>query len=535
MIISVASLLNPILPNPPPSPSSVVDVSLDTPALTYGSCTPSLSSSPRTPVTSTFCPRRPQHTSTPSTKLPKDAPLFTTTPTPTRGPIRYPPHEQFGPSPLPPDLLTQLERFSIFPLGSIATHGVRHIPYASDKKTFFDRTGREGFEVFQYTYALPPELRATSTAPHKNEYTVMWDYNIGLVRITPFFKSCGYSKTTPAKMLQQNPLLRPLSHSITGGSLAAQGYWLPYNAAKHICATFTYHIRFALVPLFGTSFLQMCIPPTHPDWSRMVCQVAIVEGAKQDLDRIRDEASPSVGDNPSDTVAAHTRIRRALTYAQPGSERSQPSSSSPTPSLPVSPPQASHRKRPHSITTRALPLSRSFALIPPLGSRSSSVPRRPYPPPPITAPPPTLVSASVSPSPPSSPESSLWESRPALKRRRVVLASRGGRAQTSPAENRTGLGLQGAGEHLEGGISGGFERQIGRPCGAGSEIEVEIERTGKGRREAERERLKEGEKERDRKTAYLLVQLARADEELVRLKEEVAGREGKKRARRASR
>jgi hypothetical protein len=26
------------------------------------------------------------------------------------------------------------------------------------------------------------------------EYTVMWDYNIGLVRLTPFFKSCNYGK-----------------------------------------------------------------------------------------------------------------------------------------------------------------------------------------------------------------------------------------------------------------------------------------------------------------------------------------------------
>jgi hypothetical protein len=39
--------------------------------------------------------------------------------------------------------------------------------------------------VFQYTFMIPDDPK---------EYTVMWDYNIGLVRITPFFKSCKYQK-----------------------------------------------------------------------------------------------------------------------------------------------------------------------------------------------------------------------------------------------------------------------------------------------------------------------------------------------------
>lgn len=39
--------------------------------------------------------------------------------------------------------------------------------------------------VFQYTYKRPGEDK---------EYVVVWDYNIGLVKMTPFFKSCKYSK-----------------------------------------------------------------------------------------------------------------------------------------------------------------------------------------------------------------------------------------------------------------------------------------------------------------------------------------------------
>jgi hypothetical protein len=39
--------------------------------------------------------------------------------------------------------------------------------------------------VFQYSFKLPDE---------DAEYTIMWDYNVGLVRMTPFFKCCKYSK-----------------------------------------------------------------------------------------------------------------------------------------------------------------------------------------------------------------------------------------------------------------------------------------------------------------------------------------------------
>lgn len=41
--------------------------------------------------------------------------------------------------------------------------------------------------VFQYTYKRPGE---------EKEYVVVWDYNVGLVRMTPFFKSCKYTKVS---------------------------------------------------------------------------------------------------------------------------------------------------------------------------------------------------------------------------------------------------------------------------------------------------------------------------------------------------
>jgi hypothetical protein len=86
-------------------------------------------------------------------------------------------------------------------------------------------------------------------------------------------------------MLSQNLGLRDICHSITGGALSAQGrwiyahlssltlylslfsfskpgYWMPYDAAKALAATFCWRIRYALTPLFGLDFPDMCI---HPD------------------------------------------------------------------------------------------------------------------------------------------------------------------------------------------------------------------------------------------------------------------------------
>lgn len=41
--------------------------------------------------------------------------------------------------------------------------------------------------VFKYRFIVP-------TDPEKKEHIVVWDYNTGLTRITPFFKACKYSK-----------------------------------------------------------------------------------------------------------------------------------------------------------------------------------------------------------------------------------------------------------------------------------------------------------------------------------------------------
>ncbi|EFR00480.1 hypothetical protein MGYG_03482 [Nannizzia gypsea CBS 118893] len=195
-------------------------------------------------------------------KVSKDAAVFTRGRI--RGSLKYPPCEWQD------EKLAEAHKlFEIHPMGHI-TDFPRHIPYNSEKKSFLEKTGRESFEVFQYEFKIPGDDKV---------YTVMWDYNIGLVRTTSLFRCNNYSKTAPAKMLNANPGLREICHSITGGALAAQGYWMPFEAAKAVAATFCWKIRYALTPLFGVDFLSECIKPTDEMFGRMIIDPAVIRAA----------------------------------------------------------------------------------------------------------------------------------------------------------------------------------------------------------------------------------------------------------------
>ncbi|KAH9428318.1 hypothetical protein MCOR27_010222 [Pyricularia oryzae] len=170
--------------------------------------------------------------------------------------------------------LREVRRFQVRPFGSIRETS-RHIPYNSGKKDFFAKTGRESFEVFQYTYTIPDT---------NEEYTVMWDYGCGLVRMTHFFKCRGYTKTVPGKVLNQNHGLKDITYSITGGSISAQGYWMPFACARAVCATFCHPIAGALIPIFGPQFPAECIPPESPNFGRMVIDRELVAHATREAE-----------------------------------------------------------------------------------------------------------------------------------------------------------------------------------------------------------------------------------------------------------
>ncbi|KAF6829434.1 APSES transcription factor Xbp1 [Colletotrichum plurivorum] len=274
-MLSVSSLLNPSPPGPlpPPPPRFLPSPAMSSPGSCYADRAPS--------------PYSDQRPAIPKLKMTKDHPAPMSKYKP-RGVIKYFPFEDVD-----ENVRREVLRFRVAPFGRIQ-ESCAHIPYNSGKKDFFEKTGRESFEVFKYEFKVPGE---------DSEFTVMWDYNVGLVRMTPFFKCCKYSKTVPAKMLSLNPGLKDITHSITGGAIAAQGetrqlsgfprplttigYWMPYECAKAVCATFCYNIAGALIPIFGPSFPSMCIPPGSPDYQRMVIDHRIVEDAIREADLSR--------------------------------------------------------------------------------------------------------------------------------------------------------------------------------------------------------------------------------------------------------
>ncbi|KAF2969529.1 hypothetical protein GQX73_g4048 [Xylaria multiplex] len=304
-MLSLSSLLNPAPPGPPnrhrfpPSPES------SSPA---DSCTEE----------SVF-PGRP---TMPKHKIPKDAAVFTKGKP--KGAINFQPYEN-----LDEMSLHRARMFQVYPLGKIREYA-RHIPYNSGKKDFFEKTGRESFEgsyyhmsfhqfiagwflinlddaVFQYVFKVPGD---------DAEYAVMWDYNIGLVRMTPFFKCCKYPKTTPAKMLSANAGLKEITHSITGGSIMAQGYWMPYQCAKAVCATFCHNISGALIPIFGPDFPALCTHVDSPEYTHMVINPEIIAQSTREAEYYRrfysNAASLGSGLRNNSDNASPKRDRRAL-------------------------------------------------------------------------------------------------------------------------------------------------------------------------------------------------------------------------------
>ncbi|KAL2196854.1 hypothetical protein P885DRAFT_11252, partial [Corynascus similis CBS 632.67] len=223
-MVSVAELLNPEPPAPPAPPRAPLPTSR--PPLSPTRQTIALSNNPASarPLTETL---RTMHNASNSPRCKVKAV------------VNFPPFEV-----LDEHSVREVRRFQVHPFGSIQQTCER-IPYNTLTRT-----------AFHYDFKVPGD---------DTNYTVMWDYN-----------------TTPAKMLNLNPGLKDITYSITGGSIKAQGYWMPYSCARAVCATFCHKISGALIPLFGPRFPLECIPEKAPGYGRMVINPEIVERARKD-------------------------------------------------------------------------------------------------------------------------------------------------------------------------------------------------------------------------------------------------------------
>ncbi|KAM0259046.1 hypothetical protein ACHAQJ_003547 [Trichoderma viride] len=259
-----------------------------------------------------------------------------------QGSINFPPFEDIEEA-----SYQEMCRFRVSPFGQIR-QSCQHIPYNSSKKDFFEKTGRESIEVFKYEFRFPGEDKS---------YTVMWDYNVGLVHMTPFFKCLRYSKTTPSQMLSQNPGLREISPSVTGGAVSAQGYWMPYKCAEAVCATFCDKIAGALIPLFGPTFPSRCTPTplSSPHCRDMVISQQIIFQETENVERFRHGQKSRI----IKVVGEISNSLRAEGYALRGKRGSQATFASILPSnshsswTPINRPNSSHRPMAVSVPSTA--------------------------------------------------------------------------------------------------------------------------------------------------------------------------------------
>jgi hypothetical protein len=129
---------------------------------------------------------------------------------------------------------------------------------------------------------IPPEIQEEifdgeiPDSPNKNHVTVfeysymnqsfLWDYTTGWVYITSIWKAVGNAKADVNKLISTSPEIRNKVYKTKGGCLRVQGTWIQYDVAKTLASRFCYPIRFALVPIFGNDFVDLCLKPGDPGY-----------------------------------------------------------------------------------------------------------------------------------------------------------------------------------------------------------------------------------------------------------------------------
>lgn len=66
---------------------------------------------------------------------------------------------------------------------------------------------------------------------------------------------------------------------------------MPFQAAKAIAATFCWHIRWVLTPVFGYNFPEMCVHPDDPRYGKFLIPPEIVRQCTNDTNRFREEGA----------------------------------------------------------------------------------------------------------------------------------------------------------------------------------------------------------------------------------------------------
>lgn len=123
-----------------------------------------------------------------------------------------------------------------------------------------------------------------------NNQWIIWDYFTGYVHLTGLWKALGHSKADIVKLLETSPDLEPVIKRVRGGFLKIQGTWVPFDIAKTLAARTCFHIRYALVPLFGPDFPASCLKPHEPGFGQL--QMRLVDPAARKRRRASKKTPP---------------------------------------------------------------------------------------------------------------------------------------------------------------------------------------------------------------------------------------------------
>ncbi|KAK9470536.1 uncharacterized protein V1510DRAFT_270291 [Dipodascopsis tothii] len=123
----------------------------------------------------------------------------------------------------------------------------------------------------------------------------MWDYHSGYVHLTGLWKAIGNSKADIVKLVDNSPDLEPVIRRVRGGFLKIQGTWLPYNIARTLASRTCFHIRYALIPLFGPTFPESCLPPSAPGFGQLQLKLSPDNGVKRRRKRSTESVANGIG------------------------------------------------------------------------------------------------------------------------------------------------------------------------------------------------------------------------------------------------
>lgn len=79
---------------------------------------------------------------------------------------------------------------------------------------------------------------------------------------------------------------------------------MPYQAAKAIAATFCWHIRWALTPVFGYNFPDICYHPDDPRYGKFLVDPKIVQACTAETNRFKREGAEYKNAYLGESVAA---------------------------------------------------------------------------------------------------------------------------------------------------------------------------------------------------------------------------------------